>query len=37
VKLESGRIRGTESVDDPDSFDFPWDGAAARELIPYRW
>lgn len=21
----------------PDSFDFPWDGSAARELIPYRW
>jgi dTDP-4-dehydrorhamnose 3,5-epimerase len=21
----------------PDSFDLPWDSAAARELIPYTW
>jgi dTDP-4-dehydrorhamnose 3,5-epimerase len=23
--------------DDPDALDLPWDSAAARELIPYRW
>lgn len=23
--------------DRPDSFDLPWDGEAARALIPYRW
>jgi dTDP-4-dehydrorhamnose 3,5-epimerase len=23
--------------ENPDSFDFPWDGAATLELIPYRW
>jgi dTDP-4-dehydrorhamnose 3,5-epimerase len=27
----------TYDYEDPDSFDFPWDSQAARDLIPYRW